>query len=246
MFALPAFCEGGTAPVPALPANGPAALLSRADAWFAAAAVVGVAACAFGDGWAWRESQGPRSPAFRSLARSTQRAGDPFVVGSTLLAGYVAGRVTGRPDLSAASVRVAGATLGAAGLCLGLKVVVGRARPDDAPGDPDDFRPFGRLDASFPSGHTSVAFAAAAALDAESRAGWVPWIAYPAAAAVGWARVSENHHWLTDVAAGAALGYWTGRKLDQIERGQVRILRRARFRVSGSPGSFRVGFNARF
>jgi membrane-associated phospholipid phosphatase len=224
----------------------PVALLSRDDGWFAAATAVGVAASAFGDGWAWRESQGPRTPETRGLARFTERLGDPLIVGPALLAGYVTGRITGLPNFSAASARVAGATLGAAVLCEGLKLTVGRARPNAAPGDPDEFRPFGRLDASFPSGHTTVAFAAAAAIDAESQARWVPWVFYPAAAAVGWARVSENHHWLSDVTAGAALGYWTGRKVDQIERGQVRIFDRARFLVRGSPRNFRVGFKANF
>jgi membrane-associated phospholipid phosphatase len=123
---------------------------------------------------------------------------------------------------------------------------VGRARPSAAPGDPGEFRPSGRLDGSFPSGHTTIAFAAAAAIDAETPARWVPWVVYPAAAAVGWARVSEDRHWLSDVVAGAALGYWTGRKVDQIERGRVRIFDRARFLVRGSPRNFRVGFRAHF
>ena len=244
--ALPAFAEGAAAPAFAVPVVEPVALLSRDDGWFAAATAVGVAASAFGDGWAWRESQGPRTPETRGLARFTQRLGDPRIVGPALLAGYVTGRITGLPNFSAASARVAGATFSAAVLCEGLKLAVGRARPDDAPGDPDEFRPFGRLDASFPSGHTTVAFAAAAAIDAESEARWVSWVVYPAAAAVGWARVREDHHWLSDVTAGAALGYWTGRKVDQIERGQVRIFDRARFLVRGSPRNFRVGFRAHF
>ena len=244
--ALPAFAEGAAAPAPAVPVAEPVAMLSRGDGWFAAATVVGVAVSAFGDGWAWRESQRPRSPEIRGLARSAQRLGDPIVVGPALLAGYVTGRLAGLPGLSAATVRVAGATLGAAVLCQGVKLAVGRARPDAAPGDPDEFRPFSRLDASFPSGHTTVAFAAASAIDAESRARWVPWVAYPAAAAVGWARVSENHHWLSDVTAGAALGFWAGRKADQIERGRVRILGRARFLARGSPRDFRLGFETRF
>ena len=167
-------------------------------------------------------------------------------MGPALLAGYVTGRITGLPNFSAASARVAGATLGAGVLCQGLKLAVGRARPDAGLADPDDFRPFGRLDASFPSGHTTVAFAAASAIDAESEARWVPWVVYPVAAAVGWARVQQDKHWLSDVTAGAALGFWTGRKIDQVERGQVRLFDRARFLVRGSPRNFRVGFKTRF
>jgi hypothetical protein len=58
--------------------------------------------------------------------------------------------------------------------------------------------------------------------------------------------VSEDHLRLSDVAAGAALGFWAGRKVDQIERGQMRIFDRARFLVRGSPRNFRVGFKAPF
>jgi membrane-associated phospholipid phosphatase len=52
-------------------------------------------------------------------------------------------------------------------------------------------------------------------------------VAYPAAAAVGWARIASDHHWLSDVVAGAALGAWGGREID------LRLRRRANV---GSPG----------
>jgi membrane-associated phospholipid phosphatase len=243
--ALPAFCDGVGVPVSAAPA-GSASLLSGEDGWYAAATAVGVAASSLGDNWAWRQAQGVRSPETRGLARFTQRLGDPRIVGPALLAGYVTGRITGLPNFSAASARVAGATFSAAVLCEGLKLAVGRARPDAAPGDPDEFRPFGRLDASFPSGHTTVAFAAASAIDAESQARWVSWLVYPAAAAVGWARVREDRHWLSDVTAGAALGFWAGRKVDRIERGRVRFFDHATFLARGSRRNFRVGFKTRF
>jgi membrane-associated phospholipid phosphatase len=245
--AIPAFAGGFVVvPPPGASAAGPASLFSPDDGWFAAATTVGVAASTFGDDWAWRQSQKPRSPEIRGLARFTQRLGDPRIVGPALLASYFTGRITGLPNFSAASARIAGASFCAAVFCEGLKLAVGRARPNDAPGDPDDIRPFRRLDASFPSGHTTIAFAAAAAIDEESAARWVPWVVYPAASAVGWARVSENHHWLSDVVAGAALGYWTGRKVDRIERGHSGIFDRASFLASGSRRNFRVGFKTRF
>jgi membrane-associated phospholipid phosphatase len=242
----PALAVEAVAPASVVPVTQPVPALTGADGWFAAATAVGVAASAFGDNWAERQSQGMRSLETRGLARFTQRLGDPRIVGPALLAGYVTGRITGLPNVSAASARVAGATLGAAVLCEGLKLAVGRARPNAAPGDPDEFRPFGRLDPSFPSGHVTVAFAAASAIHEESRARWVPWVVYPAAAAVGWARVHEDRHWLSDVTAGAALGFWAGRKVDQLERGKVRLFDRAHFLVKGSPRNFRLGFKTRF
>ncbi len=244
--AVPACSDGALAAAPATPGvEASGALFSRSDGWFAAASAAGVAASTLGDGWAWRESQGNQAPATRGLARLAEHLGNPLYVGPALLASYVTGRFTGLPALSAASARVAGAVLGASVLCEGVKLGVGRARPGSAPGDPDNFRPFGRLDPSFPSGHTTFAFAAAAAIQGETRARWVPWVAYPAAAAVGWSRVRENEHWLSDVVAGAALGAWAGRKIDHIER-EHGLFERASFLVRGSRRSFRLGFQTRF
>jgi hypothetical protein len=193
-----------------------------------------------------RESQGALSLQTRGLARLTQRLGDPRIVGPALLASYVTGRISGLPDFSAASARVAGATFSAAVLCEGLNFAVGRARPDAAPGASAGAGSFGWHDKSFPSGPTTIVFATAAAIDAESPARWVRWVVYPVAAAASLVEVHENGCGLGDAVAGAALGYWTGRKVDQIERGQMRIFDRARFLVRGSPRNFRVGFKARF
>jgi membrane-associated phospholipid phosphatase len=66
-------------------------------------------------------------------------------------------------------------------------------------------RPNGRDDKSFPSGHTSVSFAAAQYM--QMRGGWeygVP--AYIAATLVGYSRVRADEHYWKDVVAGAALG----------------------------------------
>src|SRR5439155_22996610 len=94
-----------------------------------------------------------------------------------------------------------------------LKFSVGRWRPDEAPGDPHKLDPFSGK-SSFPSGHATLAFAAAAALDRETDAPWVPWLAYPVAGVVGWSRLRDNEHLLSDVVAGAAIGFWTANKTE--------------------------------
>ncbi len=220
-----------------------AATASQDAGWFAAATAAGVAASTLGDGWAWRQSQSP-APDVSRFARFTQRLGDPIVIGPALIASYITGRISGLPDVSAASARIAGAALGAVIVDGGLKLAVGRMRPDPSRGDPDEFKPFSG-NASFPSGHATTAFAVASAIDAETDAGWVPWVVYPAATAVGWARIEQNEHYLSDVAAGAALGFWVGRKIDSLERGHG-LFDRAHFLFKGSRRAFRVGWQTKF
>jgi membrane-associated phospholipid phosphatase len=91
-----------------------------------------------------------------------------------------------------------------------VKLSVGRRRPDvGIRTGPDD-------DLSFPSSHTAVAFAVAGAFGSVARLrGYPGWpivyaTGFTAAAAVGWLRMAGDRHWLTDVAAGAALGAAAG------------------------------------
>ena len=90
-----------------------------------------------------------------------------------------------------------------------VKYAVGRRRPYAwAAGTreaPDD-------DLSFPSGHATIAFAAAGAFGTvaylRGYSGW-PWVyagGGVAAASVAYFRTAADKHWLTDVAAGAAIG----------------------------------------
>ena len=91
----------------------------------------------------------------------------------------------------------------------GLKEVVSEERPD------------GSDDKSFPSGHTSVSFAAAATL--HKRYGWEVGIpAHVVAAFVGVARVQADKHFAHDVLVGAAIGEAAGwiiakRKNDKVQ-----------------------------
>ncbi len=67
---------------------------------------------------------------------------------------------------------------------------------------------------SFPSGHTTVAFAAATVFAMEYKeTPIVPIIAYSAATAIGLSRIVQNQHWISDVMVGAALGFLSGRQV---------------------------------
>lgn len=70
---------------------------------------------------------------------------------------------------------------------------------------------------SFPSGHTSSAFATATAIaTAFEDNKVVPIIAYGAATLVGLSRIHDNAHWTSDVIAGAALGYLSAKAVAKL------------------------------
>lgn len=70
-------------------------------------------------------------------------------------------------------------------------------------------RPDSNQHTSFPSGHTTSAFAFASVVGAEHGWAWgVP--AYLLAGFVGWSRINDNQHYLHDVLAGATIGTSVG------------------------------------
>lgn len=106
-----------------------------------------------------------------------------------------------------------------------LKILSGRTRPSYYPAgveaEPRFLGPFHRKlndangsneNSSFPSGHSTVAFAVATVFASEYKEiPVVPVIAYSAASLISISRITENKHWITDVFSGAALGYFSGK-----------------------------------
>jgi membrane-associated phospholipid phosphatase len=97
-----------------------------------------------------------------------------------------------------------------------LKYGLGRARPDDNLGS-TSFKPFSSRD-SFPSGHTTFAFTAAAAITEHYSEPWVQVTAYGLATLTGLSRMALNVHWASDVVAGALLGTTVGKAVSRINQ----------------------------
>lgn len=101
-----------------------------------------------------------------------------------------------------------------------LKFLTGRSRPSfyhtGTEAEPSFKGPFSKYagKSSFPSGHATVAFAAATVFAMEYKSTlWVPIVAYSAATLISASRITENKHWTTDVFVGGVLGYLTGRQV---------------------------------
>jgi membrane-associated phospholipid phosphatase len=110
---------------------------------------------------------------------------------------YAVGRASGNAKIAILGADLARAQIVSQATTQGIKYIAGRTRPDGT----------GR---SFPSGHTSSAFATATVL--QRHYGWKVGIpAYALAGYVGASRLNANKHYLSDVAFGAALGIIAGR-----------------------------------
>jgi membrane-associated phospholipid phosphatase len=146
-----------------------------------------------------------------------------YVIGGGL---YLVGRLGHHERIADLGWHGTEAVLFAQGVTMILKGTLGRARPfvtNDT--NPADFRfgaGFGNGNrSSFPSGHTSTAFAAAAAVTAETGRWWpkstmiVGPLMYGGASLVGMSRMYHNRHWGSDVMLGAAIGTFSGQKVVQ-------------------------------
>jgi membrane-associated phospholipid phosphatase len=90
-----------------------------------------------------------------------------------------------------------------------IKPIFGRERPYQSNGTTDF--DFASSNSSFPSGHTTQAFALASVVAARSK-GWViPTAAYTLASIVAFDRVNDHVHFASDVFAGAVFGTVVGK-----------------------------------
>lgn len=163
--------------------------------------------------WAVRLSGAAMATALSCMASPAQASdkgwNDASGIGRDALAIAAVGAPLLKEDWNGA-LQASGSVAAASLLTYGLKEAFPELRPD-------------RSDRkSFPSGHASVSFAAAATL--ENRYGWeVGLPAHVLAAFVGVARVeADKHHWY-DVTAGAAIGELSGLLITRRENDHVRF-----------------------
>ena len=102
-----------------------------------------------------------------------------------------------------------------------VKHIFGRHRPyQDVPPDPRKWQGPNLQYLSFPSGHTTIAFAAATVFaSAYSNKPWVAVLSYGIATGVGISRIYDDKHWASDVFIGAALGFGIGKTVYHIMEG---------------------------
>ena len=139
------------------------------------------------------------------------------------LAGYGLGRLTHSPTVADVSLHTAEAVVLTTLISGAIRGPLGRTRPLVNINDPYHFQ-FGKgftglNNRSFPSLHSSSAFAAAAAISGEiharnpSTSAFISPLLYTAAAIPGLTRMYLNQHWASDIVAGGFLGVLVGSRV---------------------------------
>ena len=208
--------------------------------WHGAVMVGGLSAIMLLDQPSQKLFQSHRSGGSNRLAAGVQHFGQIEVYG-TITAGMVAaGLLSGNTELTRSGGRLA-ATLALAGASSALaKLALGRPRPEQR-SEADVYVPFSGREA-MPSGHTTIAFALATALSDDINRSWATVGLYTLATGVGWSRINDNRHWLSDVAAGAALGITSAK----IMNGRWRIFNLRPPRVLLGPGHAGIAWQLTF
>ncbi|MEZ5319177.1 MAG: phosphatase PAP2 family protein [Vicinamibacterales bacterium] len=123
-------------------------------------------------------------------------AGSAAVQGGAAFATYLVGRAIHQPRVASLGAKLVRAQIVAQTTTQFMKIAVRRTRPDGSV-------------LSFPSGHTSAAFATATVL--QSELGWKAGVpAYAMATWIGASRMEGRRHYLSDVIAGATVGILAG------------------------------------
>jgi membrane-associated phospholipid phosphatase len=155
-----------------------------------------------------------------TFVRTTATPGS-YIIGGTM---YTVGRIAKNQKLASLGLHGTEALIIGEGVAGVVKALVGRQRPSVTPANPNSYQFMRGLTGgdeyrSFPSGHTVSAFAAAAAVTAETahNAPNTTWIVAPilfgGATLVGVSRMYNNRHWASDVIVGAGIGTFAGLKV---------------------------------
>jgi membrane-associated phospholipid phosphatase len=216
-LALPGFARAAPDPPLPTPIDGLGEDIANAftgpSLLFYGGAVVATGAMAFGG-----PDQAIRTGVLRSMDWPVY--GDAAVLTGYILPAalaptlYLVGLAADHRDLTgagSAALQALAVTVVATGV---LKFAVGRTYPADR-GDATAFYPFQRLDLpvfpSWPSGHTSACISVAASLTAYYPDQiWIPLVGYPLGLAIGFGLIAGDHHWASDVVAGALIGQGIG------------------------------------
>jgi len=181
------------------------------DDWIKFSSVIGVTALSsIADREIKNFSQRNQSRLSNDIFNADKYYSTEFAIGSVIaLYGY--GLIDNNNSVRRLAVKLTEASFLAGSITLVTKVIAGRGRPYKQTSNyyTNPFT-FDNDYNSFPSGHTTLAFAYSTVMANEVdnvfwKVGW-----YSLAGLVGYSRIYHNQHWFSDVLMGATIGYFSG------------------------------------
>jgi membrane-associated phospholipid phosphatase len=167
----------------------------------------------------------PHDKVGRTLSDIGNGMGDPVIVYGSLFTISVGSKLLGKKSVYGVASRALKSALVGGGANAVLKTIAGRDRPLNSTDDPYGFHPFRFEDNSFPSGHTTIAFALATSFARETPDLWTDVGFFTLATLTAYARMHDDKHWASDVVFGAGVGILS-----------ARFVHRFQARVAVSPG----------
>lgn len=173
--------------------------------WHVGLAIAGTAAFTLLDQPIHHATQ-ERNDSKDDVASVVKHFGQPEVYATVGLGTIAVGLIAGDDRIKLAGLRISSAVLLAGGTVGVVKTVIGRWRPYQT-NHAWQFKPFNTHYASFPSGHTAVAFALATSISDEVHRTWATIPLYLIATGTGLSRLNDDKHWFSDVIAGSMVGF---------------------------------------
>ncbi|MGD8535747.1 MAG: phosphatase PAP2 family protein [Candidatus Aminicenantes bacterium] len=146
-------------------------------------------------------------------------AGDGGVIAGMLAVLYASGEISRNDSLSKTALLSLESWLTTAVIVSSMKFGFGRARPYTGESS-HSFYPFSTSSRyfSFPSGHSSAAFAVFTTIAEQSKSVYVDVLAYSVATLCALSRVHNNKHWASDIFIGAVIGHLVAKKICAFDR----------------------------
>jgi PAP2 superfamily len=233
------------------------AFFRKSDGGLAIAAIAATGVSTVFDQRIARWSRGPSvqgdSSRHNAVEAATVVNEVPLTIGALMT--YGVGRLAHQPVVADVGAHWSEALIATVVLDETLRIAIGRVRPRSSPDDAFVFHPGGGFshfdERSFPSLHSAVAFATAAALSEEMRIRnvqarvYVGPLLWAAATVPGFTRIYLDQHWTSDIVAGSALGAFLGARVVHYQHGRKTTLDRVLLHASvlPEPGSVRVAWS---
>lgn len=186
-------------------------------------------------------------PGLTSVSKVLSGAGHPLSLIGIFSAGYLAGELTGSSSLRQTFLLSAESLLITELFVQAGKIAIGWARPYTLEGS-SSFHLFTLKGdwQSFPSGHSSAAWAVATTIASRTKCIYLKVLLYSLSAGISLSRVILDKHFASDIVASSLLGYYISQKIGHKTASQVKEPDQPAVSLSVAPGLISLNLSYQF